>query len=189
MGEIKFTEETHEYTLNGKRLPSVTEIMKFITDRKYETVTEKILDVAKEKGTQVHLACEVYNKTGYIGIDKEYKGYLDAYIKWIKENNIDREKIESEVITYNAILSYAGTVDMIYDKKTVIDIKTCQDLDEKTTSVQTSAYIEALKLHGYDHIKEAYILWLSKDGKYKYVKLENKFNVFLSCLTLYNFCN
>ena len=189
MGEIKFNEELHEYTIDGKKIPSVTEIMKFITDRKYDSVSESILDVAKEKGTEVHLACEVYNKTGYAGISSEYQGYLDAYIKWVKDNNIDRTKIESEIITYNKILKYAGTVDMIYDRNIVIDIKTCSDLDVKTTAVQTSAYREALKLKGYDNLKECYILWLGKDGNYKYVKLEDKFNVFLSCLTLYNFCS
>ena len=189
MGELKFTEETHEYTLDGQRLPSVTEIMKFITDRKYETVTDSILDIAKEKGTQVHMACEVYNKTGYAGINEEYKGYLTAYMKWIKDYKVDRTKIESEVMVCNKILRYAGTVDLIYDKHTIIDVKTCSELDVKTTAVQTSAYREALKLKGYDNLKEMYILWLGKDGNYKYVKLDDKFNVFLSCLTLYNFCN
>lgn len=189
MGELKFIEETHEYFLDGKRLPSVTEIMKFITDRKYDGVTESILDIAKEKGTAVHMSCEVYNKTGYVGIDEEYAGYLDAYMKWIKDNNIDRTKIESEIMTYNKILKYAGTVDMIYDKQIIIDLKTCSECDTKTTAVQISAYREALKLRGYDNLKEAYILWLGKDGNYKYVKLEDKFNIFLACLTLNNFCS
>lgn len=186
--ELQFDEEKHEYTLNGKIMPSVTEIMRFITDRKYEPVTESILDIAKNKGTQVHMACEVYNKTGYVGIEDEYKGYLEAYMKWVKDNGIDRTKLESEIKLYHKVLNYAGTIDMIYDKKSIIDIKTCHDIDTKTTSVQTSAYREMAKCNGYDAISDCYILWLSKNGDYKYVKLDNNFNVFLSCLALYNFC-
>ena len=185
---LEFDEEKHEYKLDGKVIPSVTQIMQFITDRKYENVTESILDIAKEKGTEVHESIEVYNKTGYAGISEEYKGYLDAYIKWIKDYQIDRTKLESEVKVCNKILQYAGTVDIIYNKENIIDIKTCSELDTKTTSVQISAYKEALKLNGYDKLKEHYILWLNKDGKYKYVKLEDKFNIFLACLTLNNFC-
>lgn len=187
--ELQFNEEKHEYTINNTKIPSVTEIMTFLTDRKYETVTESILDIAKDKGTKVHLACELYNKTGYIGIEKEFKGYIEAYIKWIKDYNIDRDKIESEVKACERVLRYAGTVDMIYDKRIVIDIKTCAELDTKTTSVQTSAYREMLRYNGYRNISECYILWLGKDGNYKYVKLDNNFNVFLCCLTLYNFYN
>ena len=101
-------------------MPSVTEILQIITDKKYSEISESILDKAKEKGTAVHFAAEVYNKTGYIGIDKEYKGYLDAYIKWINDFNIDRKKIKSEMKVYNRALMYAGTIDMVYNDNCII---------------------------------------------------------------------
>lgn len=175
--------------LNNKKIPAVTEIMKFITDYKYNEVPEDILDKAKEKGTIVHFAAEVYNKTGFANIDERYKGYLDAYVKWVKDFNIDRKKIQSEVKTYNKALKYAGTVDLIYDKSTIIDIKTTFQLDIKSVTVQTSAYKNALNnLSDYD-IKKCYVLRLKEDGTYEYIMLQDKFNVFLSCLTIYNYVN
>lgn len=189
MNQIEFNEELHQYKVNDKIIPSVTEIMRFITDRKYETVSYSILDNAKEKGTEVHFACEVYNKTGYVGISDEYKGYIEAYMKWIKDYNIDRTKIESEVKTYCKGLNYAGTIDMIYDKNTLIDIKTCSNIYSNTTAVQTSAYKYSINNQDKSYkIEDTYILWLSNNGNYKYVKLKDEFNVFLSCLNLYNFC-
>lgn len=174
--------------LNKRKVPAVTDIMKFVTDYKYSDVSESILEKAQDKGTAVHFAAEVYNKTGYIGIDKEYKGYLDAYIKWINDFNIDRTKIESEVKTYNRALNYAGTIDMIYNKNIIIDIKTTFQLDIDSVSVQTSAYRKAINNFDYN-VKDCYVLRLKNDGSYEYIKLEDKFNIFLACLTLYNFIN
>lgn len=188
MDSFKFIENTHTYLLNKRKIPAVTEIMKFVTDYKYNIVPESILENAQEKGTIVHFAAEVYNKTGYAGIDKQYKGYLDAYIKWINDFKIDRTKIESEVKTYNRALNYAGTIDMVYDKNTIIDIKTTFQLDLDSVSVQTSAYRKAINNFGYN-VKNCYVLRLKSDGNYEYIKLEDRFNIFLACLTLYNFIN
>lgn len=175
--------------LNNKQIPAVTEVMKFVTDCKYNNVPLDVLDKAKEKGTAVHFAVEVYNKTGFASIDKQYKGFLDAYIKWVKDFNIDRKKIQSEIKVYSKALRFAGTVDMIYDKKTIIDIKTTFQLDIDSVSVQTSAYKNALNnQEGYD-IKSCYVLRLKEDGSYEYIKLQDRFNVFLSCLTIHNFIN
>ena len=174
--------------MNKRKIPAVTEIMKFVTDYKYSIVPESILEQAQNKGTIVHFAAEVYNKTGYAGIDKQYKGYLDAYIKWINDFSIDRTKIESEVKTYNKGLNYAGTIDMIYNKDTIIDIKTTFQLDLDSVSVQTSAYKKAINNFGYN-VKDCYVLRLKSDGNYEYIKLKDRFNIFLACLTLYNFIN
>ena len=185
--ELKFIEKEHKYLLNNRELPSVTQIISFITNTKYDTIPDSVLEQAQDKGTTIHFAAEVYNKTGYIGIDKEYEGFLNAYVKWINDYKIDRHKIQSELKTYNKTLNYAGTIDIVYDKKTIIDIKTTAELDLKSVAVQTSAYRIAVNQEkGYD-VKDCYVLRLKKDGSYEYVKLQDKFNIFLSCLTLYNY--
>lgn len=163
--------------------------MQFVTDCKYGMIPETVLENAQNKGKKIHFAIEIYNKTNYLGIDKENKGYIEAYIKWLNDFKIDKSKIQSEVKTYNNALNYAGTVDLIYNKEIVIDIKTTAELDIDIVAVQTTAYKNALnnfKELGYD-IKECYVLRLKKDGNYEYIKLQDKFNVFLACLTLYNF--
>ena len=82
MDSFEFIEDTHTYLLNKRKIPAATDIMKFVTDYKYSIVPDSILENAQEKGTIVHFAAEVFNKTGFKGIDSQYKGYLDAYIKW-----------------------------------------------------------------------------------------------------------
>lgn len=163
--------------------------MQILTDRKYNEIPEDILDKAKEKGTAIHFAAEVYNKTGYIGIDKEYEGYINAYIKWIKDFNINRKQIQSEIKFYNEILGYAGTIDMIYQKNIIIDIKTTYELDLDSVEVQTSAYKNGINNKEEYNIKKCCVLRLKNDGNYEYIKLKDRYNIFLSCLTLYNFIN
>lgn len=163
--------------------------MEIITNNKYNNISEDILTNAQKKGTKIHFAAEIFNKTGYIGIEKKYEGYLAAYIKWINDYNIDRHKIESEIKTFNKTLNYAGTIDIIYNKNTIIDIKTISQLDLDTVSVQTSAYKRAInnfKEEGYN-VKDCYVLRLKENGEYEYIKLNDNFNIFLCCLSLYNF--
>lgn len=188
MDNLEFEEESHVYKLNGRVIPSVTTIMEVMTKQKYDTVNEDIMEQARKKGTAVHFAIELYNKTGYIGIEDCYKGYLDAYQEWVKNHNINRLLIQSETQTYSKGLWYSGTIDLIYNNQIIIDIKTTSELDIKSCAVQLSAYQKALESQNKDiSIKDRYILWLKQDGTYKFIKLEDKFNIFLSCLQIYNY--
>ena len=76
MEKLDFIEDTHTYLLNKRKIPAVTDIMKFVTDYKYSIVPDSILENAQEKGTTVHFAVEVFNKTGFKGIDNKYKRIL-----------------------------------------------------------------------------------------------------------------
>ena len=48
-----FDEEKHLNTLNGVKLPSVTEIMKPLADKEYKAVSEEVLNHAAKRGTAV----------------------------------------------------------------------------------------------------------------------------------------
>ena len=67
--ELKFNEETHTYTLNGKELPSVT---KLLDDGTYTNVDPTILQRACDRGHEIHKELELYFKKGILGDTKEF---------------------------------------------------------------------------------------------------------------------
>ena len=53
---IHFDESTHTYTIDGKEVPSVTEVCRFLS---YDQKSDKpwLARVAADRGTRVHAAC------------------------------------------------------------------------------------------------------------------------------------
>lgn len=188
--ELIFNEEEHKYTLNNNVIPSVTQSLSMISNLFYAGISDNVLENAKEKGTAVHRTIEFFNKYKFGQINEEYKGYFEAYKNWHKTIEDDIKEIQSEVRVYNKLLHYAGTADMVVklknDKNILIDIKTTNQLQKKYISLQLSAYKEALNSNDII-IDKMYVLWLHNDGTYDYIEIENKFDLFLYSLTLYNY--
>ena len=59
--DLEFDERSHTYKLNGAVLPSVTTIMKPLSDDKYSTVRADVLGNAANKGSIVHNAIYLFN--------------------------------------------------------------------------------------------------------------------------------
>lgn len=166
--ELSFDESKHIYTLNGIVLPSVTMLMKPLSDTVYGSIDKDILDKAARKGTAVHSAIETYNNFGIIDIDTENKPYFDGYLKFAEEHSISA--YGSEIRLYHKELLYAGTADMIADvdgQLTLIDFKTSYAVSEMLCGVQLEAYIRAFKSHSLDFdIQRRAIVHLKKNGEY-----------------------
>ena len=60
MAELTFDPEKHIYRLDGFIIPSVTQVMKPLSDEKYKDVDQEVLDAAAKRGTAVHSACEFF---------------------------------------------------------------------------------------------------------------------------------
>lgn len=134
---IKFDEEKHEYTLDGKKLISVTQLMqKHGLAPKYDGIDEKVLKAKAERGTLIHKEIEDFNKSSEVGFTQE----LANYISYIKANNVVVEA--SELMLHNDIV--AGTCDLILNDngQTIIaDIKTTSTLHKEAVSWQLSIYL------------------------------------------------
>lgn len=198
MSQLKFNQDTHTYFLNDTKIPSVSEVLRPLSNQEYEGISESILDNAKERGTEIHKAIELFLKYKFANIREEYKGYFEAFKKWHKDFSREYEiiQIESEYRTYHKIFLYAGTIDMIVTAKHketneifnfVVDNKTTANLNLKYVAVQTSAYQQAIQSHKQIKIDYRYVLHLKKDGEYSFVKLEDKFNIFIACYTIINY--
>ena len=109
--ELRFDEARHIYILNGLEIPSVTTIMKPLSNAEYKGISESVLNRAAEKGTAVHNAAENWVKFQIDDIDPEYRGYFDAFLAWWDEKK--PVAVGSEVRLYHKIMRYAGTADLI----------------------------------------------------------------------------
>lgn len=128
---LEYDDDTHAYTLNGRRIPSVTEIVSLITARKYADTNPAILEQAKRRGTAVHELCEAIDcgvDPEALEIEPELVGYVNAYLAFLRDYRPQWDYIEKVVYTPD----YAGRVDRIGridDIFHIVDIKTTSSMD------------------------------------------------------------
>lgn len=191
--ELSFEEKRHIYKLNGIAIPSVTTIMKPLSEDVYGSIDEKVLNRAAARGTAVHNAIENYVKFNIEDIPPEHEGYFDAFLLWYKEHNV--VPYGTEVKLYHKGLLYAGTADMIASVDgldTLIDFKTSASVSQMLCGVQLEAYDRAMVSHDSGiHIAQKAIVHLQKDGKYQMIPFQSMetecWRVFTALLTVRNY--
>lgn len=164
--ELEFEEEKHIYRLDGAYIPSVSTVMKPLSQALYYGVDDEVLNKAAMRGTAVHNAIENYVLYGIKDIDPDYEGYFRAFRDWWKETN--PTCLATECRVYHKVLRYAGTADMpvvIGNEKILVDFKTSASVNKMLTGVQLEAYSKAYESHGVNFDGKA-ILHLKSDGKY-----------------------
>lgn len=133
---ITFDEQKHEYTLDGKKLISVTQLMqKHGLAPNYAGVSTEVLEKKAERGSLIHAEIEDFIKNGEIGFTEELAQFRD----YISKTKI--ASIESEKIVHNDLV--AGTLDLLFiedDIQTIADIKTTATLHKEAVSWQLSIY-------------------------------------------------
>ena len=149
MAEILYDEEKHEYTLDGEKVPSVTELAQKFTG--LDTTWFKAHTEYAEAGTEIH---------------NELAAYYAPKSK-MKESDLTTEKakcmcgcllkdprIQPEVLVYNTQYKYAGTADIVVMEGnrclTIIDWKTGTHNNKLYCRCQLSLYYLALKDMGVD---------------------------------------
>jgi hypothetical protein len=151
---IEFNEEKHEYKLDGKVIPSVTQLLsKHGLTADYSMVPESILSAKAERGTLIHKEIQDYIEKNEVGFTKECTLFAD----WIANNPI--EDMKCEQIVYNEIC--AGKFDLLGrrgDKMILIDFKTTSTKHIDDWRWQLSLYNNLLGAAA-----ELHILWLN-DG-------------------------
>lgn len=167
---IEFREDTHEYFLDGRKLISVTQLMrKHGLAPSYDAVPSEVLKAKAERGTLIHKEIEDYIKTGAIGFTKE----LSEFREHIHFNDVT--PLASEFIVYNDLV--AGTVDLgLLDngEYVIADIKTTATLHKEAISWQLSIYAY---LHGSatgNWVNKGKAYHFSADGALKVVDIPLK---------------
>lgn len=195
---IQFDESKHEYTLDGVRIPGVTEILSPITADGYSKINPAVLERAAMKGTLVHEWCEMFDYgCAEDFMPSEVVPYCQAYADFIRDYRPAWEKIED--IVYSDYYGYAGRLDRfgrIDGELSVVDIKTIASPSMKThisVCCQTAAYAYAIGLSD----AKRYALYLKPDGEYRLFDCEeyeekNNFggwDIFSTLLTLHKKIN
>lgn len=154
---IDFSEEEHSYMLDGKKLPSVTSLLKEANlGANYNVVNEEILEQAKMRGEAIHYQIEdVIKNNDYNEIGNEARQILDYLQKdyWDKKTNEWVNIIsEGKIANTNYIKPYAGRFDLLgkkHDGEYILyDIKTMKSWNgrlEEYTRWQLSLYAKALE--------------------------------------------
>ena len=166
LSELTFDEASHTYRLDGLIIPSVTTLMKPLSEAKYGGVDAKVLSNAADRGSAVHSAIDLHCRYGVIDIEPELEGYFEAFQAWAKD--FDVKPYATETRTYNKSLLYAGTVDMSCSERgvdTLADFKTTANYSPMLCGVQLEAYSRAQESHGVKYQNMA-IIQLKKDGNY-----------------------
>lgn len=192
--DLEFVENTHQYSLKGMILPSVSEVIKPLSQKVYGDISSSVLEQAAERGTNVHFYIEQYLKADWKPtLNEETEGYFNAFLEALKEPIFKNYKgnFESELRIYSPSLLYAGTLDMmIFDdtgkNATIIDFKTTVAEHPKLWSVQLTGYKRMVEEAGIK-VKDMYVLKIGKDGKYKIIPLKDETGLFMACYMISKF--
>ena len=189
---IEFDSEKHIYTVNGVKMPSVSELIEPITAKHYGSINKEMLEMAALRGTIVHEACEDIDYDLEVEVSEEYAGYVEAYVKWLTDYK--PEMLGIELMLYCDAYKFCGTVDrwcVIDGEECVVDIKTTTSPTKANYiagCLQTRAYQIAL-----ESAKRRFLLYLKANGEYRLVDCDeyekrhnfNSTSLFGLCLDIY----
>lgn len=180
MAELILNEQTHEYTLGERKLPSVTRILKSagLVDDRFLT------DAGAKRGSYAHKALEYYDlgELDEEALDPQLKPYLQAWKEF--RADVPFEIISVEERVSHPTLLYAGTLDrriQLITGQAVIDIKTGtpQGWHPIQTAMYVMPFIEPMR---------RYAVYLDDGGRYRMEehKDRNDFIVAKACISLHH---
>lgn len=189
MREFLFDEATHTYTLDGQKIPSVTEILAPITAGKYPP--SGVVQQAAARGTRIHELCALYDMDA---LPEEFEGelvpYVQAWADFCRDWSPEWLYIEQPLYAQDTESRYAaGTVDrigVIDGAHIVVDIKTAQSMD------RPAKIALCCQLYGYSWLADNNLIHidglglgvqLMKDGTYRLqwqAEIQKKYG-FASC--------
>ena len=167
MSELLFDESTHTYTLDGKRLPSVTEICAPLTAGRYDNA---LAAYAAARGSRIHELTALYDLDALPDeIEAELVGYVKAWAAFCRDYRPVWERVEWPGWSIDG---FAGTVDrigLIDGERLAVDVKTAASLDRAakvSLCCQTAAYAVMASETGLRMDGDNLGVQLKKDGSY-----------------------
>ena len=203
MDEYEITcDDEHRYRVRVdnklQEVPSVTTIMNDVgyypwlftfRDRDNDEKME-MLNAAAKRGTAVHQITEDldHGKDLPDKMAPELEPYVQAYIKFKSQNDIEITEIEKFV--FNLEWWYAGALDRVMTingTPAIVDLKTGQPAD--TTGIQLAAYLLAYEKMGGKSGLARFGLYLRKNGTYKLIPYRNTDDLpnFLAAVRVFRF--
>jgi hypothetical protein len=190
VSQFHFDAETHTYTLDGVKLPSVTQIIKPIGPD-FSMVAPDVLEAKRHLGVVVHEACQ-YDDEGDLD-DDSVPAEIDPYLAAWRKFKADTGAVilENERQLFHPTLRFAGTLDRLAELRDgdgwgrwILDIKTSAD-PYPSYGVQLCGYQTLLRT---DETLRRGTVHLREDGSYKLHEFKNPNDAaaFMACLSLYH---
>ena len=167
---LTFDAEKHEYRLDGKVIPSVTQVLSPLYS--WDHINPEVLRQKAELGTSVHYACELDNHGNLdeSSVHEKVAGYLEGWRLFKRE--MKPEILLNEKRLYHPTRGYAGTLDLnlrMQGRLWLTDLKASVALYPQV-GVQLAAYEDLLRVT-YPELKREPILraalQLKPNGTYK----------------------
>ena len=117
--DIVFDEVEHIYLVDGVEVPSVTTILQPLANRAYSSVNPSVLEYARNRGSAVHEALELYDLGAGLEASPEIEGYVKAYLEW--EQIYKPSWVGVEQIVYSVGDKYIGTPYSVYDCQAFVE--------------------------------------------------------------------
>lgn len=182
MDKVVFEKESHTYRLGGRIIPSVTTIMRPLSDAVYGKISPKVLAKKAEKGTAIHQAIDHYILFNVF--DPEYEHEIRQFIKFLEDKKFSVAM--SEIVMCDG--QYAGTADMILkDQKGrlhLYDLKTTTVIHRELVAVQLAGYKLLAQNEGIE-IYQCGVLWLRPGKEYASAPIAPKIRVWRKLLNEY----
>ena len=185
MNILQFFDKGHVYMLDGEQIPCVSDLCRFLHREIYKEAPIWQLEAAADRGTKVHEATELLDKTGRAEIEDDYLPYLEAYARFRREHEVAWELIEHP--DYHPQHRYAGTIDrygMVDGLLTLVDLKTTYTVYKPLCGASLNLYrmiLEARK----KRVDKLLIIHLKKDGRYRLVPIDFDDSVPMALITLH----
>lgn len=178
---LDYRADTHEYRIDGKRVPSVTQVLRPLYSW-LDWIDPNVRDRKALIGTYVDEAIGLDLGPGVDpdSIDESCRPYFDAWLLFRRECNYRHIAYQEKL--FNARYGYAGTLDLrghLNEWPSIIDIK-CVTVLSPAVALQTSGYAGALS-----EPHKRYALRLCGNGRYRLQAYDDPSDrsVFLSMLT------
>lgn len=186
MATLLFFDQGHKYTLDGREVPSVSELCRFLSREIYGEVVQWRLDQAADRGSAVHKLCEALDLYGKADVPDDLLPYLQAYLAFRREHQVTWTAVEKPL--YHKTDRYAGTLDRIGTvdgQPAIVDLKTSYRVQKPLALAQLNLY---RRMAEQDSPQEysLYILHLRKDGTYRLLSFPRNEAVPTALLTLHN---
>jgi hypothetical protein len=195
---LTLARDTHQYFLRQGsvtlQLPSVTQIIRFISSEFYGQIDYSTLQKAADRGTRVHEAIELIDECDWSPKEEDTAGYIEAYERW--KADYQPQIIATEWRGYHRTMLYAGTIDKIIqlpgqttDGLMIVDLKTSSTYFPFLVDVQLAGYAQMIESWPNMKIDDAWGLQLKPDGSYNFHCVQNLSQAktyFFMCYALHN---
>lgn len=164
-----YDDDSHTYTLDGRVVPSVTQIIAPLYD--FSRVDPQVLAAKAMLGKAVHRATELHDAGALDdgSVHPLVRPYLDAWLKFRLDTGFVPVEIEQRV--HHPVMGYAGTLDRVGDmdsgERSLLDIKIVRALSP-AVGVQLAAYEHAYALRfAVKPVLRRRAVQLRDDGSYR----------------------